>query len=109
MLLNRHREKAQFIKLPRQPHPPDMDQLRAIYNDTMRSPGRTTEVPFGQSALLTITRKIGEPMCTFTLTTWCGLQGTEEWSHDSNDPRWIAQQIAEFFPKYQHYRREIRN
>jgi len=108
MLLNRYRDKAQFIKLPRQPQPPEMDQLMAIYNDTMRSPGRTTEVPFGQSALLTVSRKIGEPTCTWTLTTWCGLQSTEEWSHDSNDPRWISLQVAEFFPKYQHYRRQQR-
>lgn len=109
MLLNKYRDKGQYVKLPRQPQPPEQDQLRAIFNDTMRSPGRTTEVPFLQSALLTVTRKIGEATCTWTLSTWCGLQSTEEWSHESNDPRWIAQQIAEAFPKYQHYRRETKS
>ncbi len=105
MLLNRG-ENSLNVRLPQQSTIPDSDQLRTIYNDTMRSPGRTVEVPFKRTALLTIARKVGEPTCTWTLTTFCGLQGTEEWSYDSNDPRWVAQQLAEFFPKYRHMDRQ---
>ncbi|HEY9754787.1 MAG TPA: hypothetical protein V6C97_06490 [Oculatellaceae cyanobacterium] len=104
MLLNNIRDKSRNVRLPKQDTLPSADQLRTIYNDAMRNPGKTIELPFGQSCLLTISRKATGGTCSWMLNVWQGTTSSVEFEHDSNDPRWIQQQLSEYFPKYSHNR-----
>lgn len=93
------------MRLPRQSHLPTVDQLRQLYSDAIRNPGRTCELPFGENFLLSVSRPRGTGGCDWTLYRWVGSTSTPEWVYDSNDPRWVAQQIVEYFPRWSPHRR----
>jgi hypothetical protein len=100
MLLNNIRDRLKDIRLPKQKGLPRLDQLVAIYNDSVRSPGKTIELPLGQNRILIVTRKTNGTCCNWSMRIWQDSTATIEFEQDSNDPRWVHQQLAEYFPKY---------
>lgn len=99
----------QYIRLAKQEHVPGEEQLRHIHADAIRNPGKTIELPFGKAYLLTVVRVPGNNTCNWSFTVCTGATSTEEWAYDSNDARWISLQLREFFPKYNHHRKEFRD
>ena len=109
MLKDKNYDKAQNVRLPRQDTLPSQEQLREMYSGAIKNPGRTSELPFGDAFVISVLRRPGTGACTWTLIRWAGTTSTPEWEYDSNDPRWVHQQITEYFPRWSPHRRALRD
>src|SRR5580658_2786597 len=93
MLKDRH-DKQKPMRLP------TLEQLRQIHQDCVKRPGEVSELPFGETYMLTACRQPGAAGCDWKLYQQEGAESFVEMTFDANDPRWVHQQIIDYFPRW---------
>lgn len=100
MLKDRRNNSAKTSNYPKQAHIPSPDQLRDIYQTSVKRAGTVTELPFGDNFVLACCRKPNSSGCEWTLYRREDGHSLPEWQYVSTDPRWIYQQITSSIPNW---------
>jgi GGDEF domain-containing protein len=99
MLKDRH-DKEKPLRLPRQPQLPAVEQLRQMHQECVKHPGVVAELPFGETYLLTACRQASSRGCEWQLYQQESGDSMVEMTFDANDPRFVHQQIINYFPHW---------
>ncbi len=98
-MLKDRRSSQKPKSYPRQSHLPTGEQVREIYQTSVKTPNAIIELPFGESYVLSACRKEG----TVEWTLYRSEDGNTivpEWQYNSTDSRWICTQIMSSFPSW---------
>lgn len=82
---------------------PSMDQIAALIKESIRQPGTSFEVHFGdahKTYSLTAFRNAKDTACTWSLQKWEGDSTSVEWTLSSSDQRIIHRQVVDYFPSW---------
>ncbi len=100
-MLKDRRNSSKPTQYPRQAQLPSPEQLREIYQQSVKSAGTAIELPFGDNFVLSVARKTGTGGCEWVLyRREEGGAKLPEWTYESTDPRWIHLQIMACFPNW---------